>query len=137
MSIAVENLSSASLVQTEALKSAGASMPPVSYVSGIGSDTGRGCNAKITMSQQQPSTSPRDPPPSVGSAGADAASCSMTEADSGMLSAELRADLGLGFQSSDWKSALALATACVWLSHLYRRMQAGSSRRLELRRKHA
>ena len=32
---------------------------------------------------------------------------------SATISAALRADLGLGFQYSDWKSALALATACV------------------------
>ena len=48
---------------------------------------------------------------------------------SATISAALRADLGLGFQYSDWKSALALATACVCLSHLYRlEMQAGFSR---------
>ena len=44
---------------------------------------------------------------------------------SATISAGLRADLGLDFQYSDWKSALALATACVCFSHLYRLKNAG------------
>ena len=56
---------------------------------------------------------------------------------SATISGELRAVLRLDTQYSDWEVALALARACVLLSHLVRNMQAGSSRRLELRRMHA
>ena len=56
---------------------------------------------------------------------------------SATISAVLRAELGLGAQYSDWEIALALATAWVCLSHIDQRLQAGSSRRLELRRMHA